>query len=482
MNENLWLILVVFLLLAAVLGWLGRRGLFRPAGREREHAAREKQRADGYAETIERLQTSLEERNQQLGQLRSESAEAREGLARERALRESEQKAAKEQIALLQEAEKRLGENFENLANRIFEDKSKKFTDQNKENLEGTLNPLREQLRDFRQKIEEIHSSNIKERTELRTERTELRTHITRTQEINQKMMVDANNLTKALKGDSKKLGDWGEIVLERVLEQSGLEKGREYETQSSHRDEDNRNLRPDVVVHLPGSRDVIIDSKVSLNAYQRYSESEDPEEERQALTEHLASVRRHVRDLQSKGYDQLSGVNSLDAVLMFVPIEWAFQLTMKEAPGLFGEAQKSGIFLVGPSTLMLNLQIIHNLWHREYQNINAQKIADRGNKLYDKFVSFVASLTRVGHSLQGAQKSYEEAYGQLKGGSGNLVRQAEMLRELGVSPKKRLPSEITKEAGADQEADALEEMEADAVTELPGLPEPGEGEPPESP
>ena len=468
-NENVGLMLVLVLLLVVLLGYLGWRGLFRPRGREREDAAREKQRADGNAETIERLQASLEERDQQLGQLRSESAAAKEELAREKALRESEQKAAKEQIALLQEAEKRLGESFENLANRIFEDKSKKFTDQNKENLEGTLNPLREQLRDFRQKIEENQSSDIKARTELHAKITQL-------QELNQQISVDADNLTKALKGDSKKLGDWGEMVLERVLEQSGLEEGREYETQASRRDEeDDRNRRPDVIVHLPDSKDVIIDSKVSLNAYQRYSESEDPEEERRALAEHLVSIRRHIKDLRDKRYDQLIGVNSLHAVLMFVAIEPALLLAVKEEPGLFGEAQKSGIFLVGPSTLMLALQVISNIWRHEYQTINAQKIADRGGKLYDKFVGFVESLTRIGHSLKGAQKSYDEAYGQLERGRGNLVGQAEKLRKLGVSVRKRLPQDIG------EEADASEKMEADAATGVPGLPDPGDGEPPES-
>ena len=466
MSENLWSIIFPVILLAAVFVWMAWKGLFRPAGKEREDAAREKQRAEGYAETVKRQQARLEEQERQLEQLRSESAAAKEGLAREQALRESEQKSTKEQIALLQDAEKRLSEKFENLANRIFEDKSKKFTDQNKE----TLNPLREQLRDFRQKIEENHSGNIKARAELLAQISQL-------QELNQKMTVESANLTKALQGDSKKLGDWGEMVLERVLEQSGLEKGREYETQSSHRDEDNRNLRPDVIVHLPDSKDVIIDSKVSLNAYLRYIESEDPDEKRQALAEHLTSVRRHINDLQNKKYDQLSGLNSLHAVLMFVAVEPALLLAVKEAPGLFGEAQKNGIFLVAPSTLMLGLQVIRSIWRHEYQNINAGKIADRGGKLYDKFVGFVDSLSRVGDSLQGAQKSYDQAYGQLKGGRGNLVQQATELRRLGVNARKSLPSEIEQEAGL-PEADALE---ADAATDVPDLPEPGDAEPPES-
>ena len=470
MSESAWLIFLPAVLLVAAIGclvwWLRRRGAFRPAGGEREDAAREKQRAEGYAETIKQLQARLEEQEGQLGQLRSESAEARENLAREKALRESEQKAAGEQKALLQDAEKRLSEQFENLANRIFEDKSNKFIEQNRE----TLNPLHEQLRDFRRKIEENHSSDIKARTELHAKITQL-------QELNQQITVEAANLTKALKGDSKKLGDWGEMVLERVLEQSGLEKGREYEIQSSHRDEDNRNLRPDVVVHLPDAKDVVIDSKVSLNAYQRYSESEDPEEKRRALAEHLASVRRHVKDLQSKRYDQLSGINSLDAVLMFVPIEPALLLAVNEAPGLFGEAQKSGIFLVGPSTLMLGLQIIKSIWRHEYQNINAQKIADRGEKLYDKFVSFVDSLIGVGASLQKARNSYDQAYNQLKGGRGNLVQQATKLRKLGVGTKKKLPPGLLQEAGAELEVEEPEEMAAAAATESPGLPGPGEGE-----
>ena len=264
-------------------------------------------------------------------------------------------------------------------------------------------------------------------------------------------MSRDAINLTRALKGDSKKRGNWGEVILERVLEDSGLRNGQEYETQGSFRDESGNLYKPDVVVHLPDNKDVIIDSKVSLNAYERYSSTEDDAERDQALKDHLNSIRNHISGLQDKNYADLLKVNSLDMVLMFVPIEPALMLALEHDENLFQDAFRSGIFLVSPSTLTLNLQIIHNMWRYEYQNRNAQEIAKRAGDLYDKFVGFVEALEDIGDKLNKAQSSYQTAHNRLSEGKGNLIKKAEDMRKLGLETSKKLPTELVNESQEDE-------------------------------
>ncbi len=354
---------------------------------------------------------------------------------------DEQRKSAQEKLILLEQAESKMTAAFENLSNKILEEKSKKFTDQNKLNIGQVLNPLREQLGDFRKKIEDVYDKETKDRTSLHHEIINLKS-------LNAQMSEDAINLTKALKGESKKRGDWGEVILERVLEDSGLQNGREYEVQGSYRDVAHKLRHPDVVVHLPNKRDVIIDSKISLVAYERYYATTDEADKQLALKEHLASIKQHISDLRTKDYAALVGVNSLDMVLMFVAIEPALMLAFEHDTNLFQDAFKEGIFLVSPSTLTMNLQIIQNMWRYEYQNQNAQEIAKQAGNMYDKFTGFVSALEDIGNTLGKAQSAYKTAHNRLIDGRGNLVARVEAIRKLGdLKTKQSLPDTITRQA-----------------------------------
>lgn len=387
----------------------------------------------------------LADRETQINDLKSRLSAHEESnyparIAELETLLESERQSSREKIRLLEQAEKKMTDAFENLANRIIEEKSKKFTEQNKSNLGEVLNPLREQLGEFRKKIEDVYDKESKDRISLYHEITSLKS-------LNEQMSREAMNLTRALKGDSKKRGNWGEVILEKVLEDSGLKNGREYEAQGSYRAEDGRLYYPDVVVHLPDNKDVVIDSKVSLNAYERYCSAEDDVERQRALSEHLASIRNHVSGLKGKSYADLVKINSLDMVLMFVPVEPALMLAFEHDDTLFQEAFRNGIFLVSPSTLTMNLQIIHNMWRYEYQNRNAQEIAKRAGDMYDKFVLFVDALEDIGDKLEKAQDSYDTAHKRLTAGKGNLVKRAEDIRKLGLDTGKKIRSELSDQA-----------------------------------
>ncbi|MCB1747870.1 MAG: DNA recombination protein RmuC [Gammaproteobacteria bacterium] len=349
--------------------------------------------------------------------------------------------AAQEKIALLEQAETRLTREFENLANRIFEAREAKFSQTSKAGLEALLNPVREQLGEFRKKVEDIYDAENRDRASLRAEITLLKS-------MNERISDEALNLTRALKGDAKLRGNWGEVQLERVLEQSGLVRGREYEIQASYKSEDGNRFQPDVVVHLPESKDVIIDSKVSLVAYEQYHAAEDDAQRDHHAEQHIASLRAHVSGLAAKSYDDLIGVNSLDLVIMFVPIEPALLLALERQPALFEEALAKSILLVSPSTLMGTLRIIHNIWRHEHQNRNTQEIARQAAGLYDAFVNFIDSLEKVGTLLDRARDEYETAHKRLTSGKGNLVGRAERLIKLGVKAKKALPQELLEDAG----------------------------------
>jgi len=382
----------------------------------------------------------LEDKTIQIDELKSklkehEDSDYRVKIAELQTLLENEKRLSHEKITLLEQAEKKMTDAFDSLANRIIEEKSKKFTEQNKVNIGEVLNPLREQLGDFRKKIEDVYDKETKDRISLHHEITSLKS-------LNEQMSKDAINLTKALKGDSKKLGNWGEVILERVLEASGLKNGREFEMQKSYRDEGGKLFYPDVIIHLPNKKDVVIDSKVSLNAYERYYSEED-DDRKQSLGDHINSIRTHISGLQGKNYDELIGVNSLDMVLMFVPIEPALMLAFEHDENLYQDAFKSGILLVSPSTLSLNLQIIHNMWRYEYQNQNAQEIAKRAGDMYDKFVGFVDALEDIGDKLDKAQEAYHTAHNRLTDGKGNLVGRAEAIRSLGLDTNKKLSDKL---------------------------------------
>jgi DNA recombination protein RmuC len=395
------------------------------------------ERAENKDYRIDELNDLLRERENSIGDIQKELENSKVEIAELSTKLNEERKLSEEKKILLEQAEKKMTDAFENLSNKILEEKSKKFTEQNKTNIGEVLIPLREQLGDFRKKIEDVYDKETKDRMSLFHEITNLKS-------LNEQMSKDAINLTKALKGDSKKRGDWGEVILERVLEESGLKNGREYEVQGSYRDESGKLFYPDVVVHLPNSRDVVIDSKISLNAYERYYSATDEQDKTAALKEHLASVRKHVSDLKGKSYDELVGVNSLDMVLMFVAIEPALMLAFEHDANLFQDAFNSGIFLVSPSTLTMNLQVIQNMWRYEYQNQHAQEISKQAGNMYDKFAGFVDALEDIGDKIGKAQAAYDTAHNRLVDGKGNLISRAEAIRKLGdLKTSKQLPDDL---------------------------------------
>ena len=349
-----------------------------------------------------------------------------------------------EKLALLQSAREELTHQFKNLANDILEEKSKRFSEQNQQSLCQLLDPLKTKLQEFQGKVEQVYVQEGKDRSALAEQVRQL-------MELNKTVSQEANNLTKALKGSNKTQGNWGELVLERVLESSGLRKGEEFDVQESHTLEDGRRLQPDVVVHLPDDRHLVIDAKATLVAYEDYANAEDEKHRDAALKRHLDAVRSHIKGLSDKNYQDLYGLKSLDFVLMFVPIEPAFLLALKTAPNLYQEALAKNIVLVCPSTLMATLRTVAHLWRQDSQNRNALEIAKQCGTLYDKFVGFVDDLEKLGQRLDQAQTSYHDAFNKLKTGKGNLIRSAEKVRELGVKPSKNLSAPLI-ESSSDSE------------------------------
>ncbi|HAT38881.1 MAG TPA: DNA recombination protein RmuC [Polynucleobacter sp.] len=364
--------------------------------------------------------------------LRTERDQALQNLIRLEAELDSERKQGLGRIELLNEAKEALTNQFKNLANEILEDKSKRFTEQNAANLDVLLKPLQTKLSEFKEQVSTSYGNEARERHALKSE-------IERLANLNLRMSDETRSLTQALKGDSKVQGNWGELVLESILESSGLRKGEEYLVQDSHTQSDGSRLQPDVVIKLPDGRSLVVDSKVSITAYARHAETTDPMTAEQELAAHLQSLRQHIQGLSGKNYSSLYGVGSVDFVLMFVPIEPAFLLALKSAPNLYQEALAKNIVLVCPSTLMATLRTVAHLWRQDHQNRNALEIAKQCGNLYDKFVSFVDDLEKLGQRLDQAQTSYHDAFNKLKSGKGNLIRSAEKVRELGVKPSKNL-------------------------------------------
>jgi len=363
--------------------------------------------------------------------------------------------AKDQQIETLQEQsakqEEKLRIQFENLATKILDETSKKFTEQNKGNLKDILEPLGVRIKDFEKKVSETYIQGTKERSTLAQQ-------IKNLSELNIKISEDAVNLTKALKGDSKIQGDWGEFKLEMILEKAGLTNGLHYSTQGSFQDEEGKHKRPDVIINLPEAKCLIIDSKVSLTAYTNYYQSEDEEEKERHLKEHVASVRRHVQDLSSKNYQKLYQINSPDYVLMFVPIEPAFMLAIQADPDLMAWAvEKKNIVIVPTSTLLATISMVSSIWKQEDQKKNVLEIARQGGALYDKFVGFVEDLIGVGKKLNDAKKSYDGAMNKLSTGKDNLVRKTENIKLLGVKTSKSLPETLLQRAVTDENVGSVQ-------------------------
>lgn len=349
----------------------------------------------------------------------------------------------KEEIEKLQE---KFTKEFENLANKIFEEKGNKFTEHNKEKLSEILNPLKEKISDFEKKVEETNKESIKGHASLREQLQMLK-------DMNQQITQEAKNLTTALKGQTKTQGNWGEFILESILEKSGLVKGREYVVQESITSETGKRFQPDVIIKLPENKNIIIDSKVSLIGYEKFISEEDEHQKQLGLREHINSIRSHIKNLSSKNYQNLYQLDSLDFVLMFMPIEPAFALAVQQDSSLFSDAFEQNIVIVSPSTLLATLRTIASIWRQENQNRNAMEIARQAGMLYDKFVNFYNDLLDVGKRLDSAKDSYENAMKKIHEGRGNLISGVEKMKQLGAKASKTLPSAALNRADFDNDS-----------------------------
>ena len=384
-------------------------------------------------------QTLANEVNQldtELNQYRQQNIEQFATISELKTRLEETRNAAHERQTILEQSEQRLTTQFENLANRIFEHSGKKIEQQNKQSLNFLLSPLKEQLDSFKKQVQDSFGEEAKERHTLTYE-------IRNLQQLNQQMAKEATNLTNALKGNNKVQGNWGEFILSQILDNSGLRLGYEYDTQVNLTNENNQRLQPDVIVHLPQGGDVVIDSKVTLVAYERYFNNDEEIVKTKALSDHLTAVRNHLKQLSQKDYHKLIGINSLDYILMFIPVEPAFLCAIDSDPSLINDALKNNIMIVSPTTLLVALRTIHNLWRYEHQNRNAELIADKASKLYDKVRGFVEDMETLGSTLDKAQQTYQNSLNKLSKGRGNIIGQIERFRELGVEVKKPINPDI---------------------------------------
>ncbi len=350
-----------------------------------------------------------------------------------------------DQKSELEKLQEKFSTEFENLANKILEDKSSKFTIQNKENLDQILKPLGEKIKDFEKKVNEVYVSDSKERASLAAQLRNLH-------ELNQQMAKEASNLTNALKGETKTMGNWGEFILESILEKSGLSKGREYQIQENFINEDGRRLRPDVIINLPDNKCLVIDSKVSLLAYEGYCSAEDLNQKPLFIKDHIASIKKHIKELGSKNYQNIYQIKSLDFVLLFMPVEPAFSLAIQNDAGLFNEAFDKNIVIVSPSTLLATLRTIANIWRQEYQNNNVLEIARQSGALYDKFQGLVSDLIELGKRMNTMHNSYDNAMKKLYSGRGNLLVSVENIKKLGAKTSKSLPESLLDRANDNEE------------------------------
>ncbi|MFC4740574.1 DNA recombination protein RmuC [Flavobacterium ponti] len=447
MNES-FLILITFLVALAIGFFVGK--LLSKAQSQSEKSGLE-EKVNGLMSQIEQLKNQLASEKMQfekvLQQVNSEKETIRtekEALAIQLSKKEVDfenlwerNKEQKQEVEQLQE---KFTKEFENLANKILDEKSNKFTEQNKENMKNILSPLQDKIQLFEKKVEDTHKESIDYHAALRQQILGLR-------EMNEQMSKETINLTKALKGDSKLQGNWGELVLERVLEKSGLEKGREYEVQQSFTNEEGTRILPDVIINLPDGKKMVVDSKVSLTGYERYVNEEDEILKVTYLKEHVNSIKRHVEQLSAKNYHDIYQMESPDFVLLFIPIEPAFALALNDDSSLYSKAFEKNIVIVTPTTLLATLRTIDSMWTNQKQQENAIEIARQAGALYDKFEGFVSDLIKIGKKMDEAKSEYGNAMNKLVEGKGNLVTSVEKLKKMGAKAKKALPEPILKRA-----------------------------------
>jgi len=391
-----------------------------------------------------------QQRENELPELRYQLMEKQERIATLTTRLDEQKRQSVEKIQFLHDAKESLSERFKGLAHEIFEDKERRFSEQNNQQLQHVLKPFRDQLEEFKKKVDDVYVNDVRERSSLKQELDNLR-------QLNIEMNREAVNLTRALKGDHKTQGNWGELVLQRVLEQSGLRAGIEYDAQGAFRDAENRLLKPDVLVHLPEKKDIIIDSKVSLIAYERYCNEHDIALQQKALQQHVSAIRQHITTLSDKDYSSLVGVHSLDFVLLFMPIESAFMVAFQADESLFNHAFERKIVVVTPTTLLATLRTIENIWRYERQNTNALVIAERAGAIYDKLRGFVDDMEKLGVQLATVDTTYAAAMTKLTQGRGNLISQANRFVDLGVKVRKPLSKAIIEKSELEATFDELE-------------------------
>jgi len=429
--EIIWLISGV--ILGGLVGWFMAKSKSNTSNTDHSDIQNKLQLAE---ERYAMIAKELTEIKPELSQERDKNLDLSNQLTQVKTEHKNLQSKLAEQKEELEKLNQRFALEFKNLANEIFEEKSKRFTEQNKTNIHDLLNPLKEKIGEFQKKVEDSNKEGAERNASLVQQ-------IKHLSDLNKQITKEAENLTKALKGDSKAQGNWGEVILERILEKSGLEKGREYETQVSETGDDGKRYQPDVVIKLPDNKHVIVDSKVSLTAYERFVNEEDDTERLTQLKLHINSIKAHVKGLSEKSYQNLYGLDGLDFVLLFIPIEPAFTLAVQHDPDLFNDAYAKNIVIVSPTTLIATLRTIASIWKQEYQNKNAIEIARQGGALYDKFQSFTEDLISIGKHLNGTQKAYQESMKKLSEGSGNLVKRAETLKKLGAKASKQMDERL---------------------------------------
>jgi DNA recombination protein RmuC len=455
---------IAFAAIAALLGLVALlQYLRRPVDQSEQLAVLEERLGAKTMELAERG-ARVQALESELSALAETGVRHREQIAQLQTLIEQERKQTDEKLVLLNNSREQMTLEFKTIASEILEDKSKRFTASNKESIAEILRPLNDKIQLFEKKVDETYDREAKERFSLAREIRSL-------QELNVRISEDAVNLTNALKGESKTQGTWGEVILETILEKSGLVKGREYETQVSLKAEDGSRAQPDVIVHMPENKHVIIDAKVSLKAYEAYCSEDNAERRGELLKQHVASVKNHVKTLSSKDYQNLMSLNSLDFVLLFMPVEAAFSVAVQADGSMFTDAFEKNIILVGPSTLLATLRTIQNIWRYEQQSQNAIEIANSAGLLYDKFVAFVSDLDEIGGRIDATRKSFDRAHNKLVSGRGNLLGRVEKLKTLGARASKKHAEHLLAQADVDENP-ALEDKRSSEEPENKGASE----------
>ena len=436
MNDNL--MIIIAFIIALPIGIIIGKIIFSANSKSEKASLEEK--INGLLQQIEQLKLQLNQTTLERESIRNEKEALAIQLSKKETDFENLWERNKEQKEEVEQLQQKFTKEFENLANKILEEKTNKFTEQNKENLKNILSPLQDKIQLFEKKVEDSQKEKHGYHSALKEQLQHLK-------DQNLKISKEAENLTKALKGDSKMQGNWGELILERVLEKSGLEKDREYFVQQSFNTEEGNRVQPDVIINLPDGKKMIVDSKVSLTAYERYVNEENEELKPQFLKEHLNSLRRHVEQLSEKNYFDLYQMESPDFVLLFVPIETAFALALNEDNTLYNKAFEKNIVIVTPSTLLATLRTIDSMWTNQKQQENAVEIARQAGALYDKFEGFVSDLIKIGKKMDEAKVEYQGAMNKLVDGSGNLITRVENLKKMGAKAKKSLPENIVNRA-----------------------------------